>query len=295
MAGDVISPPSHARPNQKSDHVGFSIVKGCRSRVATRTFSLSVDPATAEVDVAGAGEEMSRGRVGIGALAALLVASAGCDWFDFDVDLAKQSFALDFGQQTGTMPTVACDASGGACSAAGGSVNFDASSTAGVPSTVDVSVACDTGSGLCYATANARASQTVGVLQDDSFSSKVGRNTLSLVKLADIAYTIPSNTLTFDIPHVDVYAGPAGSTRETDPGVALVGTTQPIMAGVTSADAQHLMIDDDSPARPVIEHAVENKQDFVFIVVASPRMNAGSTVPAGAIQIDIAPKLTIGL
>jgi len=45
----------------------------------------------------------------------------------------------------------------------------------------------------------------------------------------------------------------------------------------------------------VIEHAVENKQDFVFIVVASPRMNAGSTVPAGAIQIDIAPKLTIGL
>jgi hypothetical protein len=232
--------------------------------------------------------------VGIGALAALLVATAGCGWFDFDVDLAKQSFTLDFGQQTGTMPTVACDASGGACTAAG-SFNFDASSTAGVPSAVDVSVACDTTKQLCYAQANARAAQTVGVLQDDSFSSKVGRNTLSLVKLADIAYTIPSNTLTFDIPHVDVYAGPAGSARETDPGVALVGTTQPIMAGVTSSDAQHLMIGDDSPARPVIEHAVENKQDFVFIVVASPRMDAGSTVPAGAIQIDIAPKLTIGL
>src|SRR5262245_26896939 len=146
---------------------------------------------------------MSRGRVGIGALAALLVAIAGCDWLDFDVDLAKQSFALDFGQQTGTMPTVACDASGGACSAAA-PTNLDVPSAAGVPSSVDVSVACDTGSGLCYALANARASQTVGVLQDDSFSSKVGRNTLSLVKLADIAYTISSNTLTFDIPHVDV-------------------------------------------------------------------------------------------
>jgi len=64
---------------------------------------------------------------------------------------------------------------------------------------------------------------------------------------------------------------------------------------VTSSDAQHLIVDDNSPARPVIEHAVENKQDFVFIVVASPRLDAGMTVPAGAIQIDIAPKLTIGL
>jgi len=258
-----------------------------------RRFTLSAS-ATAEVDFAGAGKEMAGGRAGICALAAFLVAGAGCGWFDFDVDLAKQSFALDFGQQTGVMPTVACDASGGACSAAM-SFTFDASSTAGAPSDVDVSVACDQGSQLCYAQASARASQTVAVLQDDSFSSKVGRNTLSLVKLADIAYTIPSNTLTFDIPHVDVYAGPAGSTRETDPGVALVGTTQPIMAGVTSSDAQHLIVDDNSPARPVIEHAVENKQDFVFIVVASPRLDAGMAVPAGAIQIDIAPKLTIGL
>ena len=43
-----------------------------------------------------------------------------------------------------------------------------------------------------------------------------------------------------------------------------------------------MTINDDAPARPVIEHAVENKQDFVFIVVASPRMNAGNPVPAGA-------------
>lgn len=237
---------------------------------------------------------MFRGTTRIGALAALLlaVASPGCGLFDFDVDLAQQTFTLDFGQQTGTMPAIACDASAGACT---GATTFDASAAAGVPSTVDVTLGCDDASHQCFAQVSARATQTVAVLQDDDFSSKVARHSLSLVKLADVAYTIPANTLTFDIPKADVYAGPAGSTRETDPGVALVGSTQPITANTPTTEAQHLIIDDSSPAKPVIEHAVENKQDFVFIVVASPRLNAGNAVPAGAVQITVSPKLKVGL
>ena len=77
--------------------------------------------------------------------------------------------------------------------------------------------------------------------------------------------------------------------------MALLGTTQPIKANAPTTEAQHMIINDDSPARPVIEHAVENKQDFVFIVVASPRMNAGNPVPAGSIQIVVSPKLKVGL
>jgi hypothetical protein len=236
---------------------------------------------------------MSRGTTPIRALAALfLAATLGCGLFDFDVDLAQQTFTLDFGQQTGTMPAVACDASAGTCNNA---ATFDATAAAGVPSTVDVTLGCDAANRQCYALVNARAAQTVAVLQDDNFSSKVARHALSFVKLADVAYTIPTNTLTFDIPQANVYAGPAGSTRETDPGVALLGTTQPIKAGTPTTTAQHMTIDDDSPARPVIEHAVENKQDFVFIVVASPRMNPGNPVPAGSIQFVVSPKLKVGL
>jgi hypothetical protein len=236
---------------------------------------------------------MLRGTTPMRALAGLcLAAGLGCGLFDFDVDLAQQTFTLDFGQQTGTMPAVACDASAGACNNA---ATFDASTAAGIPSTVDVTLACDAASQRCYALVNARAAQTVAVLQDNDFSSKVARHALSFVKLADVAYTIPTNTLTFDIPQANVYAGPAGSTRETDPGVALLGTTQPIKAGTPTTEAQHMIIDDDSPARPVIEHAVEHKQDFVFIVVVSPRLDAGNPVPAGAVQIVVAPKLTVGL
>jgi len=234
------------------------------------------------------------------ALAALLAVGAaasvivGCGLFDFDVDLAPQTFRLDFGQQTGVMPAIACDATAGTCDSAA-AFNVDTSAMAGVPSQVELALGCDTGTGQCYAQVNARALQTVGVIQDDSFSSKVERHAVSFVKLADIAYAVTSNTLTFDIPGVAVYAGPAGATRETDPGVALLGTTEPIAAGTTTTGSQHLIITDDSPARPVIEHAVEHKQDFVFIVVASPRLNAGNPVPAGAIDIEVFPKLTIGL
>jgi hypothetical protein len=192
-----------------------------------------------------------------GALAALaVIASAGCgDLFDFDVDLAQQTFHLDFGQQTGTMPTIACDASAGACTAAP-SFSVDTSQTTGVPSQVGVTLGCDDASHQCYAQVNARALQMVGVIQDGSFTSKVERHALSFVKVADVAYTIPTNTLTFDIPKIDVYAGPAGSTTETDPGVALLGSTGPIAAGTPTTTPQHLIVDDNNPARPVIEHAV---------------------------------------
>src|SRR5262245_49802964 len=92
---------------------------------------------------------------------ALAVAGAACGLFDFDVNLSMQKFSLDFGQQTGTMPAIACDATAGACSGAA-TFNFDTSS-AGVPSQVDVALGCDAASGQCYAQATARAVTTVGV------------------------------------------------------------------------------------------------------------------------------------
>lgn len=232
-------------------------------------------------------------RAARAALLALAVAS--CGLFDFDVNLSKQTFTIDFGQRTGTMPAVACTSSAGACDSA---ASFDVDTTAasgGVPSTTAVTLGCDDASHQCYAQVTSRAVQTMSVLQDDDFSSKVARHAVSFVKVADVAYTIPSNTLTFDVPKADVYAGPAGTTSETDPGVALLGSTQPIAAGVTVTTPLHLIVDDNNPARPVIEHAVEHKLDFVLIVVVSPRLDAGQPVPAGAVQITVAPKLTVGL
>ena len=244
---------------------------------------------------------VTRDAWNIGAVAGLTLAAAlggGCsaDVFDVDVALMARTFVADFGTQAGTIPTVGCtDAVAQQVCGASPSVGVDTSSATGVPSNVQVTLGCDTSTNQCFAQASAHLSQPVDVLQDDAFVTRVERHTLSFVQLVDVAYTIPANTLTFDIPKIDIYAGPAGSTRETDPGVALVGSTQPISAGTVVNDAQHITISDDTPARPVIEHAIENKQEFVFVVVANPRLDAGAPVPAGTVQIDVSPKLTIGL
>jgi hypothetical protein len=224
--------------------------------------------------------------------------AGGCaaDVFDVDVALTPRTFALDFGSQAGTIPDVTCtDAIAQEACGASPAVGADTSSTTGVPSDVQVMLGCDATTDRCFAQANAHLSQPVNVLQDDAFVTRVERHALSFVQLVDVAYTIPANTLTFDIPQIDIYAGPAGSTRETDPGVAIVGSTQPVPAGTVVGDAQHVTISDDTPARPLIEHAIKNKEEFVFVVVANPRLDAGAPVPAGSAQLDVAPKLTIGL
>ena len=227
-----------------------------------------------------------------------LALAAGCsaDVLDVDVNLTARSFVADFGSQSGTIPTVSCtDAVAQEVCGASPTATVDTSPATGVPSDVQVSLGCDSATDQCFAQASAHLSQPVNVLQDDAFMTRVERHALSFVQLLDVAYTIPTNTLTFEIPQIDIYAGPSGATRETDPGVAAVGSTQPVPAGSTFTDAQHITISDETPARPLIEHAIENKQEFVLIVVTNPRLDSGAAIPAGTVQIDVAPKLTVGL
>jgi len=224
------------------------------------------------------------------------VGGCSADVFDVTVDLTPRTFALDFGQQMGTIPTVTCDDTivAEVCGS-GQSVSVDTSSTTGVPSDVQMQLGCDASTARCFAQATAHASQPVNVLQDDAFVTRIERNALDFVHLVDVAYTIPVNTLTFDIPQFDIYAGPSGARLETDPGVAFVGSTQAIAAGAVVTDPLHVTISDETPARPVIEDAIENKQEFVFIVVAAPRLDAGAPIPAGAVQLDVSPSLVVGL
>jgi len=239
-----------------------------------------------------------RPRIRAWALALAVAPAVGCaaDVFDVDVALTAQTFVVDFGSQTGDIPTVMCsEAAAQEVCGASPSAGVDTSSATGVPSDVQVTLGCDTSTDQCFAQASAHLSQPVDVLQDDAFVTRVERHALSFVRLVDVAYTLPANTLTFEIPQIDIYAGPAGSTRETDPGVAIVGSTQPVPAGTVVTDAQHVTINDDTPARPVIEHAIEHQQQFVFVVVTNPRLESGAPIPAGSAQVDIAAKLTVGL
>jgi hypothetical protein len=225
------------------------------------------------------------------ALAVAGTAGAGCnsDIFDVEVALESQSYAFDFGRNQGTIPTVTCDpAAPGVCGNAP-TVGVDPM-TLGVPANVEIALGCDGGSRHCFAQAAARVAQPMAVQ-----SSDLARDAISYVRFADIGYTVPSNSLTFQIPRIDIYAGPAGSQRETDPGVAVVGSTAPIQAATTIEERQHLIIDDKTPARPLIEDAIRNQKELAFIVVVTPRIEAGGAIPAGVIQVEVYPSVVVNL
>ena len=155
---------------------------------------------------------------------------------------------------------------------------------------------CDASVSRCFIQANAVVRYTVDVLQDEGFTDKVARRSVSAVRMLDVTYRIPVNTTTFDIPKIDVLVGPAGSRLPTDPGMALVDTVASLPAGTAFVDQpRHLTVTDGSPARDLIERNIKAKTAFVFMLTMTPRLESGSPVPAGALQVELTPLLGLGL
>jgi hypothetical protein len=228
---------------------------------------------------------------------ALALLGLGCarDVFDVDIDLTEHAYSADFGPPPdGTIPNAACggDVSPDPCSAG---QTLAVSSSAVAPGDLGVVVGCDAPKARCFADAHARVAYEVDVLQDDAFVTKVARDSLTFVRVVDLGYTIPKNTLTFELPEIDVYAGPAGTKTETDPGTVFVDRTPPIAAHATFTDRRHLSITDASPARPVIEGSILAKKPFVLVVVAHTRLDAGTPLPGGGFEVDLFPKIRVGL
>jgi hypothetical protein len=222
-------------------------------------------------------------------------AAGGCskDIFDLSLSLQKEAYTIDFGSPRGDVPAVACRGDGmDVCNVPVVSTDVAAF---GVPATVDLTAACDASTNLCYAQATVHAAYTVSVLDDPGFAASTARRGTSFVRVVDLAYTVPVNTLNFDLPALDIYVGPPGTARETDPDVVAVGSTVALTAGETLTDEQHLTVADGSPARALIEGDIQSQQPFTFVLVLAPRFGSGRPIPAGSVEIDVTPRLVIGL
>ena len=64
---------------------------------------------------------------------------------------------------------------------------------------------------------------------------------------------------------------------------------------ISAESPGHLSIDDESPARTLMENNIKQKTPFTFIVTVSPRLESGAPVPAGRMDIALQPLLGLGL
>src|ERR1035438_7080596 len=118
-----------------------------------------------------------------GSVSAMVLVSGflwgGCskDIFDVTVELGSETYSADVGQQTGTIPTIACNPHyPGVCSAA--TVVAPNDVAAAGPVTVAVTPGRDGTTNLCFAQVSARVVYPVSVLQDDGFVTAVAQRSL---------------------------------------------------------------------------------------------------------------------
>lgn len=224
--------------------------------------------------------------------AALTLAGCSPDIFDVSVELGEEAFRLDFGSTAGTVPALACDPAAPQACGSDGVIALEN----GVGET-EVVARCDGATSRCYVQANTHVFYTVDVLRDEAFVSRVGRKAVTLVRMLDVAYSVPTNTATFDVPRLDVYVGPPEARLPGDAGVTLVDSVPLIAAGqMITADAPgHLTIADQSPGRALIESSIKRKAPFVFIVTAAPRLESGAPLPSGKMDVVLRPLLGLGV
>jgi hypothetical protein len=208
---------------------------------------------------------------------------------DVGVDLAPHAYTFDLGSMQGTIPEIACDPTiADAC--AGQTVGTVQASMGGGMATAHL--ACDPSTARCYAQASAVQSFPVKVLQEDGFIPTIERWAVVIVRSVDVAYHVPVNTLTFPVPEIRVSVGPK---TESDAGVVPIGATIPVAAGATIGDPpRHLVLKDDTPARALIEDSIRHKRTFVILAGFAPRLEAGAPIPAGQLEVDLSPHLTVG-
>lgn len=239
-------------------------------------------------------------RVWLAALALVFASltAAGCgDLAGADVVLAPASLTADFGTAPGTIPPLTCSGS-------------DASTCMAVPAPSGVSgwqVGCDAAAGQCFGQADLRVQQIVGSNDPSSFDSAVGRQAVRYLRSVDIAYTIPTNTLTFALAKIQLYVVQNPSTSSPpDGGVVveqapaaptdlLIGNVDALAPGQRVSSAGHLSLDGGSPAFAAISSQVEAGQDLALALVVTPHVVAGAPLPAGAVDVVCQPTLHFAL
>lgn len=235
----------------------------------------------------------NRSPLTLGLLAGLSLGAAagGCGLIDIPITLQTQEYTQNFGNTTGTVQSVSCTMDS-QCS----TVATQAAAGIMIPNATSTGFCETTSPQTCSARINATVSYTVDLSKDQSFVTQVGGKAVAIVKSISLGYGVPTNSLNFAIPELDLYIAPQGVTSVTDSRAVALDKIPAIAAGTTSADsANSITIDTSSPAGQLFVRSIQNpSQTFVLLANTKPVIKGGQAVPKGQITLRITPKIVVG-
>jgi hypothetical protein len=235
----------------------------------------------------------------------LLVAAAalaGCSslantiGYSFD----PQEFKEDLGNQSGTIPSVACKG-----------VTPDPCAQVQSMLPMGATTACDTNANSCTASDEVRLSQMIDLSRAQTpLPSLVVTYGISAVTVDRVEYWVAQNSLDFATPAIDLYVAAAAAKDEKDTTARKLGTLASLPAkSMSCADPPDTTNDTRSSGAkicdlPLDSDGVSALQDFIknykqapfqVIVHAVITATGGQPIPAGAIDLRVSPHATLSI
>jgi|GEM_PF-1418284 len=234
-----------------------------------------------------------------GALAALAVAvplvfATGCGLISSDLakvsfDLPPKTYTFDTGQadwnasMTGAfsmVPTISCSAATDCCPLAVSAAGIDCSM-----------LICDTASASCaFAVTVQSPPQMIDLKNEAQIPSSLSNQSAIDITVNKLTYDVNQNSLNVDLPPVDLFVGPQGSTKVSDPGVTKFATVPVIPHGTTVTNGN---IPLDAAANSVFENiGMHLGTPFVFLAQTRVVIPGGTPPPSGALTLTIKGQLS---
>jgi hypothetical protein len=155
---------------------------------------------------------------------------------------------------------------------------------------------CDTTSRTCTARVDATVSYPVDLSKDQGFTTQVAGKVVTIVKSISLEYGVPMNTVTIDIPQLDLYIAPQGVTKLPDSRAVFVDKIPAIAKRRTLPDGSGtITIETSSPAGALFVDSIKNPaKPFTLLINTKPVVKAGDPLPAGQMTINVTPKIVVG-
>jgi len=199
-------------------------------------------------------------------------------------DLPVRTYSFDTAQAgwnlpPASLPVIACSDDQICCTAA---------QLAGVDCGT---VICDAASATCALKVTVETSpQSINLKSEVPQLSSLGNQTFIDVTISRITYDVTSNTLNVDLPEVEIYVAPQGTTSTSDPNAAKFGTVPVTRAGTTISGGSVAL--DPAGQKALVGFAHDFGTPFVLIGKTVVIVPGGTPLPMGAIDIDIKGQLS---